>query len=42
MSDLFCCKEQKVDGGGLIILTTKGSQEQLHACGLKTIEDQLS
>ena len=37
----FFSTEQKINGEGLIMLATKGSQDQLIACGLKLVGDQL-
>ena len=33
--------EQKIDGKGVILLATRGSQEQLQACGLPLVGEQL-
>lgn len=38
---LFVFLEQEVDGETLLMLCTAGSIDQLHACGLRTVKQQM-
>ena len=39
---LSTCLEQDVDGDTLLMLSTTGSIDQLIACGLKTVKQQIT